>query len=123
MAVSEEDFARYRSEADARLNSISVDIMGALTSLADHKVRFDRIDDRFAQIDSRFAHIEARLVQIDGRFDAMDRRITALDQKFDAKIDTLSDRLDRRFSWQTAMFGMLGAIVVFAEPIRAALGL
>jgi len=136
MAVTDDDFARFRSEFEARLSAASVDIMGALTALSDHNEqfvrvharfdavdkRFDRVDARLDRMDDRFDRMDARLDRIDDRFDRIDARFDFIDQKFDRKIELLSNKLDARFSWQTAMMAALGIITVFADPIRTAIG-
>lgn len=143
MAVTDDDFAQLRAEIDARLNAVSLDLMGALTALSDHNDRFNRVHARFDAVDKRLDHMDDRFDRIDDRFDAVDRRMDRmddrfdriddrfdridtrfdfLDQKFDRKIELLGNKLDTRFGWQTAMMAGLGVVTVFAEPIRSALG-
>jgi len=152
MAVTDEDLQKLRAEVSDKFNAVSVDVMGTLTALSDHVSRFNRLETRLDAIDRRvdegFRRHDVRFDKLDDRFDRLedrfDKRSMQVDQRFlefDAKFEQRFDGVDRRFEanraellalrnrmerlfgWQAVLAGGLGALVVFAEPIRAALGL
>ena len=92
--------------------------------------RFEQVDARFEQVEARFVEVDRRFAEVYRRFDAVDERIALLAADVDrgltrleSRMDSLESKLDARFGWQTVTFAVLGLLVLFADPIRAALGL
>ena len=96
------DLDQLRYEFDARLAAVIVDHMNTAAAIGAYGERFNAMDARFDMLGARF---------------------DTVDRQFDTKIQLLSDKIDSRFGWQTAMFGGLGAVVLFADQLRGGLGL
>ena len=56
--------------------------------------------------------------QIDRRFAAVDARLDGMD----TAIKELGEKLDHRFSWQTAATAIVGLLVLFGDPLRSLFG-
>ena len=135
--ASDDELNELRSELDARITSVSVELMGALGSLDNHGKRFDRVDARFDRVDRRLDHLSEgvgrRFADTDRRFDEayrrmdlMDRRFDRLDARFDrvdARLQLVDTKLDRRFGWQTFLLVVVGVISVLDEQVAQLFGL
>jgi len=133
MAITQADLDQLRSEFDAKLAAVIVEHMNTATAIGAYgerfkamDARFEMLEGRFDTVDRQFDIVDRRFVDVDRRFVEIDRKLEGVDRRFDkldTKIQSLSDKIDSRFGWQTAMFGGLGAAVLFADQLRGALGL
>ena len=117
--ASEDELERLRTELNERINSVSVDLMGAFGSLDNHGRRFDEIDRRFAEVDRRFRDMDRRFDLMDVRFDQMDTRF----DRMDSRIESLDTKIDSRFGWQTFLIVALGVVTVLNDQVGQILGL
>ena len=137
MALTEDDFAQFRSEFETRFTSASIDWMSAATAIGAYGERFTAMDARFTAIDERFTAIDERFAAVDAQFVAVHARLDGLsadvERRFEhveRRLDRLDDRmeaierkLDSRFGWQTFMMAVLGFLILFGDTIRPLLGL
>ena len=141
MAIGQNDLDLLRNEFEAKLANANLQNMKAATAISAYGERFTglearmdafefRLDALSQDMERRFQEVDRRFQEVDRRFDAVEERIELLAADVDrrltrleSRMDSLESKLDARFGWQTVMFAALGLLVLFAEPLRAALGL
>jgi tetrahydromethanopterin S-methyltransferase subunit G len=72
------------------------------------EARLARLEGAYEQIDRRltdFRHeVAQRFASLEARLDGIDSRIGSLESRLDGRIDSLTDRMDRKF---TAVYGLI----------------
>ncbi len=150
MALTNDDFDRLRQQLEMKINSVSVDHVNMAQAIGSYGERFSGVDARIDAVDARLNGVESRLDGVDSRLNSMDRRLDSIDLRLDAlssdmdrrftemnhrfglvqgdiarldrRIDLLDAKLDSRFNLQTYLMAALGALVLFADPLRTLLG-